>query len=146
MNLRGSPGLYSLSGIAKALDFAFSEHARRKVAETTLPPPVGCKPFPGSNGQWRDDHNGNPHRKRSHPNDTDDQDRQPTWYQDVVETMCAMRGIGWNSGKGIIIPPETRNLSRGPFLRDTFFASLKGYIITDAIQMVFANLPSIGSF
>ena len=60
--------------------------------------------------------------------------------------MCTMRGIGWNFGKGVVIPPETRNLNRGPFLRNTFYAFLKCYLITDGIQTIFANLPLIGSF
>ncbi|KAK7691492.1 hypothetical protein QCA50_004891 [Cerrena zonata] len=131
-------GLSSLTCIAQALDFTFAGYGRRKVGETTLPPLGSCTPEDTTEVK----HAGNGHHSRNN----DQKGRETTWYQEVAETMCAMRGIGWNFGKGVVIPPEERDLNKGPFLRDTFFAFLKGYIIIDTIQMLFANLPSIGSF
>jgi len=64
---------------------------------------------------------------------------------DAIDLACSMRGIGFEHGKGLVIPPESRPLKRKLFLWATFRMFLTRLSITDAIDTVFKLASPFGT-
>ncbi|PVF92919.1 hypothetical protein CPB86DRAFT_790680 [Serendipita vermifera] len=60
---------------------------------------------------------------------------------DAIEVLYSVRGIGWDFGKGMYVPPETRPLDRAGFLRATFFSFLGGFLTLDFLESCFKIIP-----
>jgi len=129
-------GLGGITAVAASLDFALVS-GRYKIGETTLPainePPV------------------------IHHSDTDSDDEEekprtmtrprllPPALADTLEVCSSLRGIGWDFGKAVYVPKETRPLEKGPFLKATFITFLKSYLVADLCEAIFKLIPGIGS-
>ncbi|KAH7927165.1 hypothetical protein BV22DRAFT_305124 [Leucogyrophana mollusca] len=69
----------------------------------------------------------------------------PSWFRDAVELGFSMRGLGWNFGVGVYVPKEHRPLERAAFLRSTFIAVIKNYILLDVLDTMIKMIPGVGS-
>ncbi|KAH9929800.1 uncharacterized protein B0H18DRAFT_996321 [Fomitopsis serialis] len=109
--------------VAKNIDFAFARNGRFKIGEKELPPIGGTvKPQTGSReGRIL-----------------------PQWFRDASDIIFTMRGIGWDFGKGVYVPKESRSLERGPFLRATVLSLLWNYIVIDVLDSLFKFIPRAG--
>lgn len=122
--------------VAKAIDFAFARNGRFKIGEKELPPIGGTvKPQTGSTEGNGHAHPPN-HRGRVFPQ----------WFIDASEIIFTMRGIGWDFGKGVYVPKESRSLERGPFLRATMLSLLWNYIVIDILNSLFKFIPRAGTY
>ncbi|KAH9837385.1 uncharacterized protein C8Q71DRAFT_599402 [Rhodofomes roseus] len=122
--------------VAKAIDYAFVKNGRFKVGEKELPPIGGTAKSQTTSVQ------GNGH---AHP-PTQRDSVFPQWFRDASELIFTMRGIGWDFGKGLYVPKESRSLERGPFLRTTVFSLLWNYIIIDILNSLFKLVPRVGTY
>lgn len=68
----------------------------------------------------------------------------PLWIQDGLELICAARGIGWDWGKGVYVPPERKPLSRRPFLLATFSSFLWSFLFLDFLESCLKLVPGVG--
>jgi len=68
----------------------------------------------------------------------------PLWLQDAIELMFAMRGLGWDFGKGVYMPPTTRPQERLPFLRATLNSFLVNFLILDIVETAIKLIPGVG--
>ncbi|KZT73256.1 hypothetical protein DAEQUDRAFT_461423 [Daedalea quercina L-15889] len=122
--------------VAKSLDFAFARKGRFKVGEEYLPPlgsPAKSKTASSE---------GNGHAHPSGP-----QYRMlPQWFIDASEVIFTMRGIGWDFGKGVYVPKESRPLERGPFLRTTVLSMIYNYLVIDVLNSFFKLVPRVGTY
>jgi hypothetical protein len=64
---------------------------------------------------------------------------------DAVEVLYSVRGIGWDFGKGMYVPPETRPLDRAGFLRATFVGCLMGFLTLDFLESCFKIIPQFST-
>ena len=134
--------------VAKALDFAFARNGRFKVGEKELPPIGGFAKSKGTNGKANGyangaangEANGHAHSLNSHTA------LFPPWFRDASEIIFTMRGIGWDFGKGLYVPKESRSLERGAFLRATVSSLLYNYIVIDIINTFFKQIPRVGTY
>lgn len=68
------------------------------------------------------------------------------WIIDALEVTAALRGIGWDFGKGVYIPKDTRPLDNKPaFLRQTAKEFLRTYLLVDLFDMLQKAVPGVGS-
>ncbi|KAI0070015.1 hypothetical protein K474DRAFT_1713707 [Panus rudis PR-1116 ss-1] len=125
-------GLAGLTAIGMALDFALSQTDRMKVGERTLPAINEPERVP------TDDDNAKGLVKPSNSS------YFPKWYLDAMDALCSMRGIDWNFGKGVYVPPETRPLERNAWLKATFKLFLFNFIVGDFCETVIKLIPGIG--
>jgi len=110
--------------IALTLDCALSDTARLKVGESSRSLPSIF-------------HHSQDERRRT--------SILPSGLADALEVQFTFRGIGWNYGRGVHIPPEYRTLDRGPFLWNNFLTFAKGYLAVDAVQAFFRYTPEPGA-
>lgn len=57
----------------------------------------------------------------------------------------SLRGIGWEFGKAVNVPKETRPLQRDAFLKATATIFMKNYLIVDLFIAIIQQLPGVGS-
>lgn len=107
--------LAAFSIIAMSLDLTFSRTSRLKVGETQLPA-IGEK------------------REAS---------MVPQWLADIVEVLANFRGIGWNFGKDVYIPPHPEG-SREHFLWSATTSNIKHFLLVDLVKTTCVYLPGIG--
>ncbi|KAL5482362.1 hypothetical protein ACEPAI_8956 [Sanghuangporus weigelae] len=68
----------------------------------------------------------------------------PLWLQDGLELFCAARGVGWDWGKGVYIPPERKPLVRRPFLLATLSSFLWSFLLLDFLEFCLKLVPGVG--
>ncbi|KII90963.1 hypothetical protein PLICRDRAFT_39539 [Plicaturopsis crispa FD-325 SS-3] len=122
--------LYIEFTIGKSLEFAFAKEGRLKVGETR--PGEIEEPAKGSTY-------GHGTAEKSAPG------IYPRWFSDAIEVMCTMRGLGWDFGQGVYVPPEKRSQERVPFLRATLLTFLCHYLALDFLESVLKLFPGVGS-
>jgi len=69
----------------------------------------------------------------------------PSCVYDPLEIVFTLRGIGWDFGRDVYIPQETRSLERGAFLRSTSLSFLGYYFLLDGLESVMKLIPGVGS-
>ncbi|KAI0071667.1 hypothetical protein K474DRAFT_1668788 [Panus rudis PR-1116 ss-1] len=148
-----SRGLVGFNCIALALDFTFLKRTKLASSQTQHIPaaePANAKPndsscTAGSKVSLRhvntDEDVSLPERKAPKK-----YGHLLTWYKDSVEVMLCTRGIGYDYGADIYIPPDTRDLRRGPFLRSAAYTCFTSVLTIDIIQTFLISLPRIGSY
>ncbi|KIJ54575.1 hypothetical protein M422DRAFT_200421 [Sphaerobolus stellatus SS14] len=62
---------------------------------------------------------------------------------DAFEVLCSMRGIGFEYGRGVMIPPETRPLEKGPFLWATLKQALTAFLTLDLLDLFMKLTPPL---
>lgn len=67
------------------------------------------------------------------------------WLEDIADVQLNFRGIGFNFGKGMRIPGETRTLEHGAFLRRNCLNYVKGYLSVDLAQAFFRHVPGLST-
>ncbi|KAI0308460.1 hypothetical protein OF83DRAFT_247463, partial [Amylostereum chailletii] len=122
--------------IAKSIDMAFATHGRMKQGEKELgsmeEPAIAAKEGSQATGDKETRHR--PFASFL-----------PTWLEDAFEIMFALRGLGWDFGRDVPVPPPTRPQQRGPFLRATLLSFLSNYLLLDFIESVLKLVPGVGS-
>ncbi|KAL5492758.1 hypothetical protein ACEPAI_4205 [Sanghuangporus weigelae] len=68
----------------------------------------------------------------------------PLWLQDGLELFCAARGVGWDWGKNVYIPPERKPLARRPFLLATLSSFLWSFLLLDFLESCLKLVPGVG--
>ncbi|KAI0821522.1 hypothetical protein BC629DRAFT_464268 [Irpex lacteus] len=114
-----------LSIIARSIDFALARRGVFKIGEKQLPAI----------------HENVPQRETT----TSIAKFFPRWYVDTAEVSTSLRWIGWEFGKGVSIPPDTRPKERSAFLKATCWRFLMNYFIVDFLVGCLKLLPGIGS-
>ncbi|EPT03396.1 hypothetical protein FOMPIDRAFT_87825 [Fomitopsis schrenkii] len=134
--------------VGKAIDFTLAKNGRLKVGEKELPPIGGsAKPKVATgkaNGVANGKTNGEANRHAHPPNPRTA--IFPQWFRDASDIIFAMRGIGWDFGKGLYVPKESRSLERGPFLRTTALSLLYNYMVIDILNTFFKLVPRVGTY
>jgi len=69
----------------------------------------------------------------------------PPWLYDALEVTLSPRGIGWEFGRGVHIPIQTRPLERPLFLRATLLSSLLHFLLLDFIESLLKFFPGVGT-
>jgi len=69
----------------------------------------------------------------------------PVWLQDGLELVVAFRGVGWDFGEGLYVPPETKPLERSAFLKATFWSFLRSFLLLDLLEGTIKLVPGVGS-
>lgn len=136
-----SSGLFALACIGRALDFAFVKDGRRKIGEVKIgedeTPAISKKDVSDSDDESTS--NEVPSAKRPLAS------YLPVWFEDSMEVLHALRGIGWDYGKGAYVPPETRPLERGSFLLATLVSFQRNFFIVDFLESILKLVPGVGS-
>jgi hypothetical protein len=60
---------------------------------------------------------------------------------ETLEILCAGRGLNFDYGRDMAIPPDTRPLEKGPFLWATFKHSISQFVIADIIDTMWKSSP-----
>lgn len=60
---------------------------------------------------------------------------------DALETICSIRGIGWDWGKGVHVPTDTRPAGRGGFLAMTALYFIGSYLLLDVAESILKIIP-----
>ncbi|KZT08763.1 uncharacterized protein LAESUDRAFT_735884 [Laetiporus sulphureus 93-53] len=115
--------------IAKALDFGFVKDGRFKVGEERLPEVFESSKPPSSTPTSEDG----------------SYSLIPQGIRDAFEVAFTMRGIGWDFGVGLYVPPDPRPQERGPFLKATASSLLWHYLIVDICNSLLKLTPGVGS-
>jgi hypothetical protein len=69
----------------------------------------------------------------------------PKGLVDALELIFALRGLGWDYGKGVHIPAFSRPTERGPYLRATFISFLINFCSLDLLESLIKLTPGVGS-
>ena len=120
-------GLIGLSLMARSIDFALTRQGVFKIGEKRLPAV---------------------HESVSRPDKPRSESVTrflPHWACDTIEASIALRWIGWEFGKGVSVPPDTRPKERVAFLKATFWRFVKHLIIADFLLECIKVYPGIGS-
>ncbi|KAI0056101.1 hypothetical protein BV25DRAFT_1832567 [Artomyces pyxidatus] len=127
--------LLSFVMIGKGIDLAFAREGRLKQGERKL----GAMEEPAIAAKQGSDAPGNSaslHRPGS--------SFLPHWLLDSFELMFAMRGLGWDFGRGVYTPPPTRPQAREPFLRATLLSFVYNYLLLDLFEATIKLFPGVG--
>ncbi|THG92839.1 hypothetical protein EW145_g8567, partial [Phellinidium pouzarii] len=137
-------GLVCLTSIAKALEYTFVKDGRFKVDEKRPGdisiPAISKKdydpkdPTQASNGHV-------PITGLNRPGSSFLLLR----LQDSLELVFAFRGIGWDFGRHVYIPPERKPLARRPFLIATFNSFACSFLALDFLESCLKLVPRVGS-
>lgn len=133
-------GLFAIVYIGKALQFAFVKQGMLKIGEIRPGEmKIKMKVKQGMNGEAV---------AVTTPESNAAQPGHPwiaSWLYDAVEVSCAMRGYGWKFGRGVHLPKDPRPMERNAFLRATFFAFLKNFLLLDLYDSALKFFPGVGS-
>ncbi|KAI0715584.1 hypothetical protein C8Q72DRAFT_192133 [Fomitopsis betulina] len=69
----------------------------------------------------------------------------PRWFEDGFELACTMRGIGWDFGRDVHVPPRTTSTERRQFLIDATLNLLKHFLAVDLCDSLVKLVPGVGS-
>ncbi|KAH9837386.1 uncharacterized protein C8Q71DRAFT_857686 [Rhodofomes roseus] len=69
----------------------------------------------------------------------------PPSLNDALELAFAVRGIGWDFGRDVYVPPRTKSTQRGRFLRDATVACIKNFLIVDLCDSLIKLAPGVDS-
>ncbi|KZS93639.1 hypothetical protein SISNIDRAFT_64471 [Sistotremastrum niveocremeum HHB9708] len=69
----------------------------------------------------------------------------PLWFQDSMEVLCAMRGMGWQFGEGLHVPEQTRPIERAAYLKATLRSWTINYIALDLLESFIKLTPNLHS-
>lgn len=114
--------LLGITAAVQSIDLALSPKGRMKVGETTLPPLYEEAQAPKTEGSLL-----------------------PRWCLDAFDVIFSLRGIGYEFGKGVYIPKDTRPAERSAFLKSTSYTFIKTYLVVDFVIAIIQQLPGIGS-
>ncbi|GJE92487.1 membrane bound O-acyl transferase family-domain-containing protein [Phanerochaete sordida] len=117
--------LVGITIAVQSVDLALSAKGRLKVGEKDLP-----ALYEDSQG---------PRQHMQHPS------RLPQWMLEALDVAFSLRGLGWEFGKGVNIPKDTRPQERSAFLKATAFTFLKTFPVVDLGIAIIQQLPGIGS-
>ena len=117
--------LLGLTVAVQSVDLALSPKGRLKIGEQALPALYEEVSIPTSN--------------------TFIMSIVPHWSLDALEGISSLRGLGWEFGKGVSVPKDSRPLQRGSFVKATLTIFAKNYLIVDFILALIQLLPGIGS-
>ncbi|KAI0343844.1 hypothetical protein BDW22DRAFT_1483815 [Trametopsis cervina] len=117
--------LLALTVLGKSIDFAFSKKGTFKIGETCLPA------IHEDSSQSKDSH--------THGG------LLPSGFKDALETATTLRGIGWEMGKGVYIPPDNRPQERLAFLKATYFELIRYFLIMDVLVNIVQSVPGVGT-
>ncbi|EKM53280.1 uncharacterized protein PHACADRAFT_185976 [Phanerochaete carnosa HHB-10118-sp] len=117
--------LLGITVAVQSVDLAFSAKGRLKIGETELPPLYGDSRTSGEQTQCSG--------------------LLPHWALEAFDVAFALRGIGWQFGKGASFPKDARSLQRGAFLKATALTFVKNYLVLDFVIGVIQQLPGVGS-
>ncbi len=123
-------GLFGLTIMGMSIDYALVKNGRFKIGENTLPalhesPPVSAGSSDGI--------------------EQNAQSIFPTWLVDVVEVCSALRGFGWDIGRGVHVPTDPRPLDRELFIKATMLTFVKHFLILDFLETIIKFIPGIGT-
>ncbi|KZV80485.1 hypothetical protein EXIGLDRAFT_572399, partial [Exidia glandulosa HHB12029] len=65
--------------------------------------------------------------------------------RDAIELLCAVRGIGWDFGSGIYVPPLGRPTERDPWIRATLKSIVVSFLALDFLESFLKLWPGVGS-
>ncbi|KAF7980493.1 hypothetical protein HWV62_37990 [Athelia sp. TMB] len=68
----------------------------------------------------------------------------PTWLREAIELCGSMRGIGWDFGVGVFVPPHQRPLQRALFIRATIYSVIQNVLNMDILDTFSKLLPGVG--
>jgi hypothetical protein len=60
---------------------------------------------------------------------------------DAIEVVAACRGIGWDYGEGLYVPPQTRPLERKAFIKGSIQSFLVSFFLLDFIESCIKVIP-----
>ncbi|EPQ54466.1 hypothetical protein GLOTRDRAFT_61585 [Gloeophyllum trabeum ATCC 11539] len=129
-------GLLAMFLIARALDFAFVKDGRKKLNEVEAGVPRGSSPD-------SDDSDLDRSEKPAHRSPT--MTFLPLWFRDALEILFTARGLGWDFGKPVYVPRDSRPQERGPFLRATLLSFLKHFCLLDFQESLIKCVPGLSS-
>ena len=112
--------------VGKALEFAFSTEGRHKLSEIKI------------------NRNENSHNRDLVDRPSENQ-HLPPWLYDALEISFELRGVGWDFGKGVHVPVQTRPLLRNLFLRATFRSFFFHFLVLDFLDSTFKMFPGVGT-
>ena len=69
----------------------------------------------------------------------------PLWLRDGLELACTMRGIGWDFGRDVYVPPRTTSTKRSQFLIDATQELLAHVLVLDFCDSLIKLVPGVGS-
>ncbi|KAH9908249.1 uncharacterized protein BXZ73DRAFT_37838, partial [Epithele typhae] len=121
-------GIIALVCIAKAIDFAWAKNGRHKMTEQSL------KVVNDQQGPIRSN-NANRTGLLAH---------FPDGLCDALEVGLSMRGIGWDFGQYIYVPPPTQPLSRRPFVVHALKNLVHNVLAIDLIDTIIKLTPGVG--
>lgn len=125
-------GIAGLTAAAISIDFGFLKEGRYKVGQITLP--AVYEPS-SSNNQGSTQGPAKGHPKFVTP-----------WIIDAFEVSTALRGIGWDFGKGVYIPPHPRSAdNRAAFLKYMAIEHLQSFLLVDLFDLLQKLTPGVGS-
>lgn len=125
-------GIFGLTAAIISIDFGCLKEGRYKVGEITLP--AVYEPS-SSNNQDNGEGPANGHPKFLSP-----------WMIDAFEVATALRGLGWEFGKGVYIPPHPVPVdNRTAFLKYAFTQFTKSYLCVDLLSFLMKLVPGIGT-
>lgn len=129
-------GFSALASSAKAVELACVKDCRRKIAEAE-----------GNRSINTTVSNGNGHTRTVDESSTKNKQNSflPTWLTDAIDTFTSLRGIGWEFGKDIYVPPETRSLEKVAFLKETAAQILINLIKIDIMSSLQVLVPNLGT-
>lgn len=133
--------------VCKALDYAFAKEGRFKVGEKSpgdsQTPAISKKDYdPKDPTKILTNGNGEVLRTgTARPGSS----FLPLWFEDAVELLFAFRGVGWDFGKFVYIPPETKPLERRGFLIATLNSFAYNYFALDFIEACLKLIPGVGT-
>lgn len=130
-------GLFALVVIAKSLDYAFVTEGRRRLGESGPLSPIH---EPESDPATRSRPTG------EHPTpDTATATLLPRPLLDALDVSCALRGIGWDFGKGVWVPrpPSALPAERSAFIKSTVRRIVQNQLYVDVFDTIEKLTPGV---
>ena len=121
------PALLGITVAVQSIDMAFTSQGRLKIGETALPslyeaPSTSVADAQKSTGAIL-----------------------PPWALEAWDVIFSLRGLGWQFGKGVSVPKDTRPQERSAFLKAALISFIKNYLILDIVVAILQLMPGIGS-
>lgn len=118
----------ALTVIAKSIDFALVKSGRFKIGEKRLRGRPG-EPDTRTKEEGRETYSG----------------ILPEALQDALEIGLALRGVNWDFGRDIYIPPTARPQDRAALLKSVSSSLWRNILILDFYDSIIKSVPGVGS-